>query len=244
MEITLVDWTRMGNGYCLAGAVLQEGKVRIVRPLLRRRDRPRARQAGWSAFSVDGYSRWEKFELVGAADAAAEPPHLEDIWVRALCSRKVLANVEERHKILAATLLETGQPLFGVPLVTNRLSAYLPPGSGSRSLATIIVPSAQIRFEEVWRAGATHSDVRVCLPIPNVGERVLPVKDHVLLQRSEAAGGTPGKRRNLLNLLIKQMDEQIAVRLGLSRAFLSRAGGPGVCWLMADGFFSFRNPQS
>jgi hypothetical protein len=147
-------------------------------------------------------------------------------------------------KYLAATLLETGQPVFGVPLVTNRLSAYLPRGSGTRSLATNVVPSARIRFEAVWRAGATHSGVRICLTIPNVGERVLPVKDHFLLQRSEAAGGTPGDRGNLLNLLIKQMDEQIAVRLGLSRAFQSRASGTGVCWLMADGFFSFRNPES
>ena len=34
MDMVLVDWTRMGKFYCLAGAVVQEGKVRIVRPLL------------------------------------------------------------------------------------------------------------------------------------------------------------------------------------------------------------------
>jgi hypothetical protein len=39
------------------------------------------------------------------------------------------------------------------------------------------------------------------------------------------------------------MGDQVAVRLGLSRAFNSRSGEPGVCWLMADGFFSLTEPQ-
>ena len=88
MEMILVDWTRMGKVYCLAGAVADGSGWRFVRPLLvRYRDSP-VRNVGWSAYLLDGHCRWEVFELVGVQVPPAEPPHVEDVWVRGLRPRQ------------------------------------------------------------------------------------------------------------------------------------------------------------
>jgi hypothetical protein len=142
MEMILLDWTRMAKSYCLAGAVIEQGQVRIVRPLgTKNRDAP-VRNVGWSAFLLDGHCRWEVFELIGLTCAAPEPPHLEDLWVRALKARRQLAPPELRRTILNATLAPPDEPLFGAPLMTNRTAAYLPPNIGRRSLISVIVPAS------------------------------------------------------------------------------------------------------
>ncbi|HXG11727.1 MAG TPA: 3-oxoacyl-[acyl-carrier-protein] synthase III C-terminal domain-containing protein [Gemmataceae bacterium] len=33
MDMILLDWTRMGKSYCLAGVVAERGRYRVVRPL-------------------------------------------------------------------------------------------------------------------------------------------------------------------------------------------------------------------
>jgi hypothetical protein len=44
----LLDWTRMGHVYCLAGVVVLDGRHHVVRPLpLRHRASP-MRNVGWS----------------------------------------------------------------------------------------------------------------------------------------------------------------------------------------------------
>ena len=43
------------------------------------------------------------------------------------------------------------------------------------------------------------------------------------------------------------MGDTVAVRLGITRPFTPQEGAgrtPGLCWLMADGFFSLTDPQS
>src|SRR5262249_6481303 len=65
MEMILVDWTRMGKVYCLAGAVADRGGWRFVRPLQARHRDSVERNSGWSPFLLDGrHCRWEVFELV------------------------------------------------------------------------------------------------------------------------------------------------------------------------------------
>src|SRR5438128_9272970 len=99
----LLDWTRMGKTYCLAGAVAEGGGMRIVRPLFARFRDALVRNVGWSPWLLDGHKRWEIFELVGPQPADAEPPHLEDVWVRALKPTGRLATAGQRRSILAAT---------------------------------------------------------------------------------------------------------------------------------------------
>src|SRR3954462_4487621 len=111
--MVLLDWTRMGRTYCLAGAVIEAGAVRIVRPLLTKYHDAPVRNVGWSAYLLDGHSRWEIFELLGPQPALAEPPHVEDVWVRALRSRHRLASPGQRREILAATAAEPGEAAFG-----------------------------------------------------------------------------------------------------------------------------------
>src|SRR5436190_898292 len=78
MEMILLDWTRMGRTYCVAGACNVNGQIRIVRPLPRsQRDAP-VRNTGWSPFQMDGHSRWEVFELISPEVAPPQPPHRED----------------------------------------------------------------------------------------------------------------------------------------------------------------------
>src|SRR3954462_1655659 len=113
--MVLLDWTRMGRTYCLAGAVIEAGAVRIVRPLLAKHLDAPVRNVGWSAYLLDGHSRWEIFELLGLRVPRPEPPHLEDVWVRSLGSRRRLASPEQRRAILAATTAEPDAAAFGAP---------------------------------------------------------------------------------------------------------------------------------
>jgi hypothetical protein len=84
----------------------------------------------------------------------------------------------------------------------------------------------------------------VTLPLPGGEERSLPVKDHFLLQRAELAGAELESRVRALAFAVGQMGERVAVRLGLTRPFPGTPHrGEGVCWLMADGFFSLTDPQ-
>jgi hypothetical protein len=243
MEMILLDWTRMGRTYCLAGAVPEGNGFRIVRPLPGRQRHSSQRNVGWSPFMLEGHRRWEILELVRPAPANTEPPHLEDHWVAALRPRKKLADLSQRKAILQATLADSGAPLFGEPLRLTRAGGYLNLGHGQRSLATVLVPSQQVRFAGCWRNGALEPDIRVSLPLPEVGERQLAVKDHFLLQGACKPGTTLQVQLDLLNAAIGRMGENVAVRIGLSRAFPARNGERGVCWLMADGFFSPSEPQ-
>jgi hypothetical protein len=239
----LVDWTRMGRSYCLSGAVFEDRQWRIVRPLLTKFRDAAVRNVGWSAYLLDGHSRWEILELIGPQPADSGPPHLEDLWVRGMRSRRSFAAPEQRRAILAATIPLADEPLFGFDLLSTRASLYLRPGTGRRSLATLAVPSNQLRFSAAWREGCLEPDIRVELPFPGLGTRWLPVKDHHLLLRVERATGDLEQRVKMLNEGVQQMGEQIAVRLGLSRAFQGRADQPSMCWLMADSFFSLSDPQ-
>src|SRR5262245_44897810 len=103
----------MGKLYCLAGVVIDDLDVRVVRPLwVKHRDAP-VRNVGWSPYQLDGHQRWEMFELVGTEPAAAQPPHLEDCWVRTLRPTGHSAPPELRRAILAATMVKAGEPVFG-----------------------------------------------------------------------------------------------------------------------------------
>ena len=243
MDMILLDWTRMGPCYCVAGAVLKQGRWWIVRPLLCKRGYFPPRGAGWSPFYLDGYQRWECFELLGLMPADPEPPHLEDCWVRALKPHRRTAPPDLRRAILDATIVPVGEPLFGAPLSATRAAAYLAPGTGQRSLSTVVVPSAQINFGASLRQGELEPDVRATLPLPLLGPRTLPVKDHHLLRKVETLGRDLNQRTQALTALVRGMGGQVVVRLGLSRPFQAHNGGPASCWLMADGFFSLMDPQ-
>jgi hypothetical protein len=242
--MVLLDWTRMGKSYCLAGVITQEGQLRVVRPLLAHHRNAPVRNVGWSAYLMDGHSRWEVFEMVRPEPTSAEPPHLEDVWVHALKPHRRLASPAQRRAILQATRAAPGQPVFGTPLTITRSAAYLDPGTGQRSLATVCVPPSRIRFTASWREGTEEADYRVTLDVEGLEGRTLPVKDHFLLQRAELASPTLDGRVRALTLAVAQMGDLVAVRLGLSRAFPGTANrARGVCWLMADGFFSLLDPQ-
>lgn len=244
MHLILLDWTRMGKTYCLAGVVLDDLDVRIVRPLPARNRTDDIRKWGWSPYLLDGHKRWELFELIHPEPAAAVAPHLEDVWVRELRPLHRSAAPEQRRAILAATAAPNGGPLFGEALITTRTSAYLRPETGERSLATILVPARRIAFDACQRDGAEAPDFRVKLPLGDLGDRVLAVKDHHLLQRAQEAGADLDHQLDRIRSLVQGMGEQVAVRLGLSRAFLNeQTSSAPACWLMADGFFSLANPQ-
>jgi hypothetical protein len=242
--MVLLDWTRMGKLYCLAGIVQHNGQLRVVRPLPIAHRTAAVRNVGWSPYRMDGHSRWEIFDLVHPQPADPSPPHLEDLWVRDLRPRRLLADRALRRAILQATLVQPGQPWFGAALATTRSSAYVAPRTGERSLVSLVVPSRAIRFSVSWREGAAEPDCRVCLAVPELQGRSLPVKDHFLLRRAEMASEAADGRIRALTLAVTQMGEQVAVRLGLSRSFQATpARTESVCWLMADGFFSFNDPQ-
>ena len=248
MEMILVDWTRMGKVYCLAGAVADNSGWRFVRPLLARQREGPVRNTGWSPYLLDGrHCRWEVFELIAPEPAEPQPPHTEDLWVRHMRSRRRTATPAQRRAVLEAGRRPEGEPLFGVRLTASRTGAYLGPGSGDRSLVTFIVPRERITFAVCQRQGAVDSDCRVRLAVPGLEGRSLAVKDHFLLQRAETAGADPITQQQALAWAVGQMGDIVAVRLGVTRPFAPQEGAgrtPGLCWLMADGFFSLTDPQS
>lgn len=234
----------MGKTYCLAGVVLDDLDVRVVRPLLVRSREAPVRNTGWSPYLLDGHARWELFELVGPQLADPEPPHLEDLWVRSLRPLRRSAPPGQRRAVLAATAAADGGALFGEALTVTRIGAYLKPGSGRRSLVTVLVPTRQVSFGACRRDGAAEPDFRVKLPLGELGERVLAVKDHHLLLRAQQVGPDLDRQLERLHALVAGMGEQVAVRLGLSRSFgYEGAHTAPACWLMADGFFSLADPQ-
>jgi hypothetical protein len=244
MDMILLDWTRMGRLYCLAGVVAEGTGYRVVRPLLASKHGAAVRNVGWSPYLLDGHQRWEEFELVGPQEASPEAPHLEDLWVRALGPRRRLAPVDQRREILALTVPPPGEAPFGVPLARTRLAAYLQPGTGQRSLATLMMSGRGVRFDGSWRVGAVEPDLRVTLGLPDLNERQLPVKDHHLIRRAEAAAHDLPGRIQALHAAVQALGERVAVRVGLSRPFQGHGeAGPGACWLMADGFFSASDPE-
>jgi hypothetical protein len=244
VDLILLDWTRMGTLYCLAGVVEQDSSYRAVRPLLVRHHDAPVRNAGWSPYLIDGFARWDIFQLIGPLDVPVEPPHVEDVWVRSLRPRLRSASPAQRRVILEATAAVPGEPVFGVPLTMTHSSASLTPGTGRRSLATIIVPARSISFYVSQWEGAAEPDYRVALRRTPLGERLLPVKDHHLLDRAERAAPDMAARVEVLQQMIGQMGERVAIRLGLSRGFQGDPGrAPVICWLLADGFFSLEDPQ-
>jgi hypothetical protein len=78
----------MGNAYRLAGVVAQGGGWRVVRPLLVKRRGAPVRTIGWAARFLNGQARWDLFEPISPEPAAVEPPHVEDLWVRAFRQHK------------------------------------------------------------------------------------------------------------------------------------------------------------
>src|SRR5262245_43364142 len=102
MDLVVLDWTRMGKVYCLAGVIEQAGGFRVVRALPLRRGGAAERSAGWSPFLFDGHTRWQAFEMVGPEPAPPEPPHLEDVWVRDLRPTQRLLDCDRRRAILRA----------------------------------------------------------------------------------------------------------------------------------------------
>jgi hypothetical protein len=244
MDLIVLDWTRMGHQHCLAGAAVQAGEIRVVRPLPARARSADTTHPGWSPSSLHGRSRWQVFEMVKPAPGQPAAPHLEDVWVHDLRPTARQATAEQRRAILRATLAPEGKPPFGAALGCSCAGAYLEPGQGERSLVSVVVPSREVHFSASWRDGAAEPDYRVELPVPGLGRRIIPVKDHFLLCRAEGHAREVDPRVRFLDDTVRRLGESVAVRLGLSRPFAGARGQPGRCWLMADGFFSMDDPQS
>ncbi len=246
MEFILCDWTRMGRAYCLAGAVFSAGGWSVVRPLQHRRGQVEVRNVGWSPYLLDGHCRWEVFDLVGLTTPPRELPHVEDVWVRGMSPLRRSATPAQRRAILQAGLRPDGEALFGQGMTTTRTSAYLEPGTGDRSLATIVVDRRSLHFSGLAREGRAAPEYRVTLDVPGLGTRSLPIVDHFLQRAAEEAGPEMPTRLREIERVVGQMGERVAVRLGLTRAF-APAGATQqavrACWLMADGFFNFDDPQ-
>jgi hypothetical protein len=239
----LLDWTRMGKVYCVAGVVKESGGYRVVRPLRARDKSAPVRNVGWFAQELHQRQRWEVFDLLKPEPAQPQPPHVEDLWVEAIRGRGATVGVDERRAILAATRTADSRMMFGWPLATTRSSAYMPGGMAQRSLATVVVPAPGVKFFVSQRQGAAEPDVRVSLSLPALGRKLLPVTDHPLRKRAEMGARDLASFEQLLNQAVRGMGAEVAVRLGLSRPYQSASGQPAVCWLMADGFFSLDSPQ-
>lgn len=245
MEMILCDWTRMGRAYCLAGAVATKDGWTFVRPILHNKSGDPVRNVGWSPYLLDGHCRWELFELVGVHAPPRQPPHVEDVWVRALRPLKRSATAAQRRSILEAGRRPADEPLFGTPYQPLHSAVSCAPGGGDRSLSTLIVERRGLKFSSTTWEGRVAPTYRVSLELPGLGVRSLAIVDHFLLTAAELAGTDVDVRKRELERIVVQMGEHLVVRIGLTRPFASQGGTQAaVCWLMADGFFSLDDPQA
>jgi hypothetical protein len=219
VEMILLDWTRMGHAFCLAGVIYQDSQYRVVRPLPASAHGSAIPNAGWPASELAGWRRWEVLELIDPEPAAAQPPHLEDVWVRKLHRRWRLASPEDRRSILQATVPGPGELLFGVPLVKGRATAHLRPRTGKRSLTSLLVHPHQLAFHVGERQGRAAPDHRVHIEAVPLCGLQLPITDHHLLLRAEQAGLEPRARAAALTAAVREMGDPILIRLGLTRPF-------------------------
>jgi hypothetical protein len=240
MEMVLLDWTRMGNAYCLAGVVQDDGRYRVVRPLNAKcRDAP-VRNVGWQKYLLDGHRRWEVFRLIGQQPAEPQAPHLEDVWVSALKPLGCQAPLEQRREILERTQPAQGEPLFGTRLQQTAGACCMQAGAGCRSLTTFFVEADRVSIHG-FKVGAAPT-IRVQIRAPNMMGKQLPLKDHHLLCRAEEAATDIDGQVRTLQGWVAQMGQWLAIRFGLSRPFAPGTGNP-VCWLMVDGIFALENPE-
>src|SRR5262245_4470492 len=193
MEMILLDWTRMGKTFCIAGLIPDGSGLRAVRPMPSgtyaggvsanlhgpaSTSRVSAsassptippRNLGWFGAQLGAFHRWDVVSLIGESPAEIERPHTEDVWVNKLRSTGRTVPSEQRSAILRSTVVQGYRPHFGIPLLNTRTSAYLKPGIGERSLVTIVAPAHELFFEASKREGAADVDVRVRLKVPGVG---------------------------------------------------------------------------
>jgi hypothetical protein len=241
--MTLLDWTRMGHAWCLAGIIRQQGQYRVVRPRLASERGAPIANIGWTGGLLHGFCRWGLCEMIDPEPGNSEPPHLEDIWVRQLQPPVRMAAPEERRAILQATMVGTGELLFGAPLILGRVTAHLKPHTGVRSLTSLRVESHEVSFSVSQREGRPELEHRVRLQASQLAGLQLPITDHLLLSRAEQAGPDPQARMAALTEAVRAMGPSVVVRLGLTRPFAPAGQDEGLCWLMADGFFSSHDPQ-
>src|SRR5262249_9792630 len=155
------------------------------------------------------------------APARSIAPHHEDTWATSLAPRRRLAAPDERRAVLKATLTPAGHSIFGTALAHGYSGSFGQPGPGERSPASVPVPSADVQFTALWRDGAEQPDHRVSLPLPEVGRRILPLKDHFLLSRAEKESDDVDEQLGALARAVRSMGVTVVVRLGLSRSFVS-----------------------
>jgi hypothetical protein len=243
VDLILLDWTRMGKCFCLAGVVVDGPRLYVVRPLPVAQRGVAAQFLGWPADRCDGFQRWQVIEMVEPEPAGAKPPHVEDAWVRELRPHDRFAPAELRRAILTATALNN-EPLFGTALHASRATAFANPGTGQYSLTTVTVPAQDISFRGMRREGSGEVRLRVTLPVRQLGQRTLPVTDHPLLTRAATVAPEPERQAEWLTATVRGLGETVAVRLGLSRPYFWPDANPEPqCWLMADGFFALADPR-
>jgi hypothetical protein len=117
MEMILLDWTRMGRSYCLAGVVAETGGLRTVRSLLAVfRDAP-VGNVGWSPFLIDGHQALGGLRA-GRSRGRSGPAAAPGRRLGALAAAAAALGAS------GTAAARPGECIFGTPLITTRASAY------------------------------------------------------------------------------------------------------------------------
>ena len=122
MDLIVLDWTRMGKVYCLAGVIDQGGQYRVVRPLHVRGKTEAERNTGWSPYLFDGYSRWQAFKMI-------DPGRIYyAIWIAVVLSALLTMNLLDSRTGRAIRALRRGHvaaEAFGVHTPRTKLLVFI-----------------------------------------------------------------------------------------------------------------------
>jgi hypothetical protein len=217
-EAIITDVTRMRYGNVCVAAVHQGRTIRLHSP------QPKDQ---WLK-SIGGLVPGDVVSVDWQQSQVLRPPHTEDgTWDQSTFVKRHRLTETELADPLSANAFRSVQDAFGAPWFCGKAgNAAFQPGTGARSLASILARSVQVYPD--------FEGIRVDF-VDNQGSWTrVPLEDLIVREHQRQC---PTCSSQLSQLLAKEFQGAKAVlRVGLARQF--QAGGhPSACWMQVNHIF-------
>jgi hypothetical protein len=218
LEAIITDVTRMQSPYVCVAAVHQDRTIRLANP------QPKDE---WIA-SVGGLMPGDVVSLDCRPIPKPAPPHTEDCkWDPTTFVKRRRLTETKLADLLSANAFTSVQGAFGAPCDRgSRGNAAFQPGTGARSLASILARSVQVYPD--------FDGIRVGFVDTQEAWTRVPLEDLIVRQHQNQCTTCAS---HLSRLLANEFQGSNAVlRVGLGRQFQAR-GHPSACWMQVNHIF-------
>lgn len=218
LEAIITDVTRMRYGNVCIAAAHQDRAIRLHNP------QPDDRWVKSIAGLVPG-----DVVSVDWQQAQSLPPHTEDgKWRPATFVKRHRLTETELADLLSANAFTSVQDAFGAPCDrSSRGNAAFQPGTGARSLASILTRSVQVYPDS--------EGIRVGFVDSQDSWAGVPLEDLIVRQHQNQCTTCAS---HLSHLLANEFQGSDAVlRVGLGRQFQARGHPSAACWMQVNHIF-------